>query len=83
MCNPENQENHDPGFAVVFFGDIHMRSKSLAQPSAGFSHCLPLSLNVTHKGRKALTAGAAVLAALFSVTAAGAQSLVQVPVIVT
>jgi hypothetical protein len=60
-----------------------MRSKSLAQPSAGFSHCLPLSLNVTHKGRKALTAGAAVLAALFSVTAAGAQSLVQVPVIVT
>jgi hypothetical protein len=34
-------------------------------------------------GRKALTAGAAVLAALFSVTAANAQGLIQVPVITT
>jgi hypothetical protein len=60
-----------------------MRSKSLAQPSAGFTHCLPLSFNVTSKSRKALTVGAAMLAALFSVTAANAQGLIQVPVIAT
>ena len=54
-----------------------MRSKSLSQQFAGFSRCQSYDAHVMSNGRKALTAGAAVLAALFSVTAANAQGLIR------
>ena len=42
-----------------------------------------MNSDVTSKGRKALMAGVAMLAALSSVAAANAQSLVQIPIITT